>query len=114
MMKPVGQWVTRFPVGKLIEVDVVGAGCLLIAREVLEKMPPQSPHYGSHWFDWRVDQKSLATPDRLPLSEDFTFCMACKQLGYKIMVDTAIMCRHVGLGEANYGTFKPCEATPNT
>ena len=41
-----GQWVTQFKPGSMVEVDVVGAGCLLIKREVLEKCPPQRP--GKH------------------------------------------------------------------
>ena len=114
MMKPVGQWLTRYKPNALVEVDVVGAGCLLIAREVLERLPPQSPQSGKHWFDWRVDQKSLATPERLPLSEDFAFCMACKQIGYKVMVDTGVTCRHVGLAQATYGRLDPADAAVHT
>ena len=107
------QWVTQFRPGSVIEVDVVGAGCLLIHRSVLEAMPPQRP--GKHWFDWRVDMASLATPEMPPLSEDFTFCAhARNKLGLKILVDTSIRCRHVGLAEADFRTFLPCNATANT
>ena len=110
MMKPVGQWLTRYPANKVIEVDVVGAGCLLIHRDVLQNMPPQSP--GRHWFDWRVDEKGLptTTDERPPLSEDFTFCMWAKKHGYRILVDTSVQCQHIGLAQASYASFEPCTA----
>ena len=58
-MRPVGHWVTELPnlkkpnTNPIIEVDVVGAGCLLIETNVLREMQPQRE--GKHWFDWRVD-----------------------------------------------------------
>jgi hypothetical protein len=54
-------WVSNFPVGETIEVDYVGAGCLLIHRRVLEKM--KKP-----WFDWCVDREDL--PAQYRTSED--------------------------------------------
>lgn len=74
MQKPAGQWITKYPQNQLIEVDVVGAGCLLIHRSVLERLPPQ--RHGKHWFAWGVDLKDSAAVTR-PweiMSEDFTFC----------------------------------------
>jgi hypothetical protein len=107
MMRPVGQWITHYPPNQLIEVDVVGAGCLLIRRDLLEKMPPQRP--GHHWFDWRVHLKGTqGISDGECLSEDFTFNTACKRMGVKIMVDTGIQCKHIGLAEATYNRFEPC------
>lgn len=66
-----GQWVTEYKQGSIVEVDLVGAGCLAIHRSVLESLPPQSP--GHHWFDWRVDMQGVR-PAHECLSEDFTFC----------------------------------------
>lgn len=111
MMKPVGHWITQLPPAHqpVIEVDVVGAGCLLIHRDVLTNLPPQRE--GHHWFDWRVDLPQLAQQGFPPLSEDFTFCMAVKEkLGIPILVDTSIACKHVGLAQSTYGKFEPCDA----
>jgi hypothetical protein len=109
-----GQWVTQFPMGALVEVDLVGAGCLLLHRSVLERLPPQRPEAGKHWFDWRVDMQGRMPPEYC-LSEDFTFVKACKEkLGISTYVDTSVQCRHVGLAEATYGNFVPCNATPIT
>lgn len=106
------QWITQFPQGKVIEVDLVGAGCLLIQTDVLAKLPPQRD--GSHWFDWRVDCPHLAAQGLPPLSEDFTFCHHARQKGYKILVDTAIKCRHVGFAQADYGVFEPLDSRSHT
>lgn len=100
-----GTWVTDYPQGKLIEVDYVGAGCLLISRYVLENMPPQEP--GHHWFNWKVDKQGIDPPGEC-LSEDFTFCAHAKRsMGIKTFVDSSIMCEHVGLAKATYGQFGP-------
>ncbi len=104
------QWVTDIPQNTVIDVDVVGAGCLLIRRDVLEQMPPQRP--GKHWFDWRVDLQGTIPPEEC-MSEDFTFCMwAKKTLGITIKVDTSIQCRHVGFSQAVYGGFQALDVVP--
>lgn len=109
-----GRWITDLPPNKIIEVDVVGAGCLLIHRSILENLKPQRPEAGRHWFDWRVDMQGLLPPGRC-LSEDFTFNFAVReQLGIPTLVDTGVQCRHIGLAEATYGNFVPCNADPNT
>lgn len=111
-----GTWFTDFIPGGMVEVDLVGAGCLLIHRSFLESIPPQRPHAGKHWFDWRVDTQGLQLPpDMPPLSEDFTLCVWAKnKLNIPTLVDTSIQCRHVGLAQSTFGQFLPCEATPNT
>lgn len=86
------------PVDKLMEVDLVGAGCLLINTQLLKKME-------KNWFEWLVDREDLPPLDRT--SEDFTFCRKAKQLGSKIYVDTTMRCEHVGLGSSINGEFIP-------
>lgn len=108
-----GAWVTQYKPGSIVEVDLVGAGCLLIKREVLETFPPQRE--GHHWFDWKVNyQGGKLYPPGECMSEDFTFCINARKMGYKILVDTSIMCRHVGLAQSTYNRFEPCDATPVT
>ena len=88
------QWITEFTSPSLIEVDYVGAGCLLIHKEVLHSL--QQP-----WFEWKADRFDLPINERM--SEDFSFCEKARQNGYKIYVDTSVQCRHVGLGESRIG-----------
>lgn len=87
------KWVTSWnPPECLAEVDLVGAGCLLIHRRVLEGMTKP-------WFDWEIGRK--VPEGRGAMSEDYTFCLAAKKAGFKIFLDTSVRCKHVGLGEAS-------------
>jgi hypothetical protein len=104
------EWVTSFGWPGLIEVDHVGAGCLLIHRRVLEKL--QKPGNNRPWFEWLCDHEDL--PKMQKTSEDFTFCRRAREAGYKINVDTAVHCVHAGNGRAvltqTGGVFTPFPA----
>jgi hypothetical protein len=106
-----GTWVVNYLPNSIVDVDLVGAGCLLIHRSVLEALPPSDANRGKRWFDWRVDMAGL--PGVEPgdnLSEDFSFCRSVKKkLGIPILVDTSIQCRHVGLAESTYNSFVPLD-----
>lgn len=115
-----GQWVTHFVPGTMFEVDTVGAGLLLIHRSVLEKTLEkggQRPLQGKVWFDWKVDCRNIQDSNGKMVhiqdecqSEDFSYCRWLKRvLGVKIMLDTSVVAKHVGYGEADYGSFKPLE-----
>lgn len=86
------QWITGYTPGTLFPADYVGAGCLLIHRTVLEKMPPP-------WFEWWSDRDDL--PENERMSEDFSFCHKAKtKHGYELYVDTRVDCLHAGLAAA--------------
>lgn len=68
-----GGWITQYPPNTLMEVDLVGAGCLLLRRDFLEQLPPIDPERGQRWFDWRVNRQHLL-PQGEALSEDFAMC----------------------------------------
>lgn len=106
-----GNWLQQYMPGSLVEVDLVGAGCLLIHRTVLEKLPPQQP--GRAWFNWKVDLREHL-PEGEGLSEDFTFCLWARKHGYKVILDTGVVCRHVGNAQATPGLMMPLETTPVT
>lgn len=95
-------WVTSWnPPECLLEVDLVGAGCLLIHRRVLERMPKP-------WFVWEIGRDEDKPKNRSAMSEDFTFCLRAKEQGFKIHLDTSIRCHHVGLGQSgDGGDFRP-------
>jgi hypothetical protein len=89
------KWISEYKVPDLLEVDFVGAGCILIHSDVFRKI-------SRPWFEWKVDRYDLPIEDRL--SEDFSFCELARKSGYKILVDTSIHCRHIGLGESRIGS----------
>jgi hypothetical protein len=104
------QWITQWPANALIEADLVGAGCLLIHRRVIEAM--KRP-----WFEWELGKVDAPIVEGEPprpakLSEDFRFCRSAKKdYGFKIFVDTSIQCEHIGLGESvQGGNFRPSHA----
>jgi hypothetical protein len=105
-----GQWLTKYRPGSLVEVDYVGAGCMLIHRSILETMKPQRD--GKHWFDWRVDMKGIL-PAGECLSEDFTYCKAVKsQLGIPTLLDTSVVCKHIGYAQSSFMQFESLGAVP--
>jgi len=105
VMQKDGTWVNELPPNSLIEVDVCGAGCLLISREFLQKLPPIDPDIGKHWFSWRVDRQSSLPPGKAT-SEDFSMNLWAKEvLGISTFVDTSVVCGHIGLAESKPGKF---------
>lgn len=117
MMKG-GKWITQYRPGSVLSVELVGAGCFLIHRSVLEHFAkhPDPRRPGKPWFDWRVDLQGLNIfpPDECA-SEDYSFCIrARREFNYEVLVDTSIVCRHVGYGESTPGSFQPHQAIPVT
>jgi len=79
--------VTDYPEG-IIEVDMVGAGCLLIHKDVFSKI--KKPYFFSPSIDY---------------TEDAHFCKEAKDMGYKIYVDTTVKCLHdttISVSEADF------------
>ncbi len=80
---------------KPIKVDMVGAGCLLIEREVFEKV--KAP-----WFvsEWKKEGH---------LSEDFYFCQKARDAGFEILVDPKVTPLHLdpmGIGTSESGDIR--------
>lgn len=67
---------------KVLEITGTGAGCLLVKREVFEKIPPP-------WF--KVDYIDGTTEFK---GEDSYFFINAKQHGYTSYMDTSVICNH--------------------
>jgi hypothetical protein len=68
---------------KPFRANRVGGSCLLIKREVLEKLkkPYQKPTYDEDYVQFKQ-------------SEDYYFCQNILDAGYDIWVDPTVMCHH--------------------
>ncbi len=64
------------------EIDCAGTGCLLIKREVFEKLAP--PH-----FQFLYTEKGLSA-----VGEDINFCRKATEAGFKIYAHFGIICQH--------------------
>ena len=63
------------------EADAGGAGCLLIRRDVFDKVTWP-------WFKW------IENEDGSQVSEDIFFFKKCNAAGLKVKVDPAVICNH--------------------
>lgn len=74
-----------------LDVDVVGSGCILIDTRVFEQI--ERPYYY-----WEVMREGGGA-----VSEDFHFCEKARRAGFKIMLDTSVLCGHeiLAVMEAN-------------
>jgi hypothetical protein len=66
------------PKNLMFYADAVGGYCMLVKREVFEKLPQP-------WFVY----------DKLP--EDFYFCQNARKAGFKIMVNATVKLDHMGM-----------------
>lgn len=75
--------------GDHYEVDGVGAGCLLLSRNLLlemrscNKFPPAKP-----WFDMEIYKS------KVPMGEDYTFCLRVASLNYPIVASPVALVDH--------------------
>jgi GT2 family glycosyltransferase len=74
--------------GSCVEVDAVGAGCLLVHRDVYSDIARRIPNRAALWFQETVIGERL-------IGEDISFCMKASQLGYKIFIDTSVNVGHI-------------------
>ena len=84
--EPDGKYVQLPPEKRkgLVECDGVGAGCLMMSREVLEQF--KDP------FADKVKEDG-----RRSIGHDFYFCERAKKKGYKVYIDWNTLCDHVKL-----------------
>jgi GT2 family glycosyltransferase len=112
----------------IMEVDAIGAGCLLVRREVFERLAEQQEREDARlvevmqhlegylakedydllhehvrvmdpWFEFLTDE-----------GEDMYFCRKARAAGYKVYVDLSVKCIHqgtVGIQEGHFRYIKP-------
>lgn len=71
----------------LMKVDAVATGCMLVKREVIEKMR-NTPGFEAMFEDMFNKNGELITND------DMAFCIKCDRLGIPVYADWDIICDH--------------------
>lgn len=76
---------------RLIKCSATGAACLMIHRDVLEKMRTYLIEKNGKSMFFETLYRENGT---LSWGQDFMFCEHAKEIGYDLYVDTAIICKH--------------------
>jgi len=88
---------------KPFEVDVIGMGCVLIKREVFEKLRKQPEEevkaHPRAYFKYSPDPRKEESQNCI--SEDMFFCARVKKAGIKILCDPRVQCGHIMEMESN-------------
>ena len=101
-------WMFDFPRNQLVDVDATGGACILVKREVFEKvrvddcrkrcaLATDSPGYEKQLAKHVEDYTDWWTPaNNEGHSEDLSFCRRARASGFKLAVDTSLDIGHVG------------------
>lgn len=68
--------------GGIAPIDRAGAGCLLITREVIEKV-------GQPWFKFQYRENGI-----MYFGEDIDFCKKAQDAGYQLYAHAGVKCHH--------------------
>lgn len=71
------------PRAGLQQVDAIGSGCMIVARRVIETLPPP-------WFVRQTDEYG-----RVTFGPDFTFCGNAVNAGFEVWAHYDYFCEHV-------------------
>ena len=94
--------------GGLVSVKNVSTGCMLIAREVLEKMvKKETAHLVEQgYYSFFQHREGLIDGKWQDQSEDWFFCNEAKKLGFSIWMDSSIKLDHIGSFAYNFDYVK--------
>lgn len=101
-------WIQHLPNQGTMEVDVCGAGLMVVHRSVIEAVAKNPIHPTKKWFFWGVDQQGLVPPE-YGQSEDFSFNSHCWKMGIPTLVDCSVRAKHTGLADFDSDGAKPVE-----
>lgn len=81
--------IPKLPIGKLMKVDFLGTGCMLINTDIFKKM--DYPYFG---VAIPILDEINGTKISYKTSEDEYFCRKVKKLGIDVFVTTEEVCEH--------------------
>lgn len=72
-------------------IDAVGAGCLLISRQTLQKL--KKPYF-LEWYDGLAQQLGVKNYKGHRFGEDLWFCERCYEANISVLIDKRVFCGH--------------------
>jgi GT2 family glycosyltransferase len=82
------QSIAEWKHSECLEVDAVGAGCLLVHRDAYLQIEKRFPDRAAPWFDYAIISG-------MRIGEDIMFCIRAKDAGLKIYTDTSTRVGHI-------------------
>lgn len=101
-IRPLGSDTLEFGTnGKIHEVRSISTGCMVIRREVLnrlvnENIAPLCKHGTAAYHPFFQHEKMMIDGTWEDISEDWYFCEKARKVGYKVYCDTTIKLGHIG------------------
>lgn len=82
------------PSDKAIEIGGAGLGCTLVKMDVFDKFDEMKiPYFKQDWEFIRKDGRKI----QVDIGEDHWFFHQARELGFKIMCDTYVLCDHLDI-----------------
>lgn len=78
-----------YPPNSLVQVDGTGAACMMVKREVAEKV------WEARGRDHRLPWFAHGMHNGVEIGEDIAFCLTAGKCGYEVWVDTGLEVPHV-------------------
>lgn len=95
--------VEDYPPDEVIAVDAVGAGCILIHRDVFEDPNVRDPGL-LPWYAEIADTEIV-------YGEDVTFCLRARKAGWPVKVHTGVQAGHIKTHEVTEDTYRAWRST---
>lgn len=91
--------VALFPQDKPFRIDCSGLGCLLIKREVFDRVPYP-------WFDLKAKAKEGSPQDKIGYGSDIYFHTKARLAGVELWVDPTVQCKQIDYYETDIEDYK--------
>lgn len=100
--------------GQVLEVDAVGFGCIYTSMRVMDAIAEAQMQDWRWRLRERIGGRRMGSPKWFefdwPHGEDFYFCEWARRLGFPLLVDTGLVCKHWGvqpITEETYRSVRP-------
>ena len=97
--------ISSFKVGEVMPIDACGMGCWMAHRSVFEKFL-EVPEYAADSWTWFGRDVTTVNGKPAHESEDISFCLRAKKLGFQIYGHAGVNARHYKRMELGFEEFQ--------